>query len=326
MPRIIAATLTLCLALLFSACGDDDAASVTGASSSKPATTFPLTIDSCGKKVEISKRPAKVLAVGAAPVNLIAAAGAADRVVGVAGNQLPDASVSGVDAPVLTRDEPSTEEIIGSGADLVISYGLFGANVKNLKQSGINSLVTQGNCDHGDSASVKHRITYETIYDDIETYGKLFGTEERAAASIVKLKQRVGATKAEIQDGSSMTAASLYFFGDKLSSNGGRRGIIHVNMEIVGLKNVFADVEKVFFKPTVEDLIDRNPDVIMLTYGYRPGQTFSKLKKQLLALPGIRDTKAVKNDRIVGYPAPQAEADPLAVDGIETIAKGVGRL
>lgn len=322
MNRMIVPLAALSLALLFTACGEDQADD-TAASGNGSAASFPLTIDNCGEKVSISKQPEKAMAVGAAAVNLLAAAGAGDRVVALAGEQIPEPSVSGVDAPVLTREEPSTEAIIGSDAEIVISYGLFGARPENLEENGITSLITRGNCDHDEGGGISENITYETIYDGIETYGKLFGTQDRAAASIAKLRERVVAVTAKAKGGPPMTAAALYFYGGELSSNAGRESIIHVNMEAAGLENVYADVDKVFLKPSVEGLLTRDPEVIILTYGYR-GDSFAEAKKELLAVPGIRDTQAVKNDRVIGLPAEQAEADPLAVEGIETIAKALG--
>jgi iron complex transport system substrate-binding protein len=328
MHRLIAALVALSLALLFTACGGDETASTAAPDDKPAATTFPLTVDSCGEAITVSEQPEEVLAVGAAPVNLLAAAGAGDRVIGLAGEQIPEPSVSGVDAPVLTREEPSTEAIIGTGADIVISYGLFGANPENLEQSGIASIINRGNCDHGEAGGISENITYETIYDDIETYGKLFGTQDQAAASIAKLKERVatvtGEAKAKTEGGPPMTAAALYFFGGKLSSNAGRESIIHLNMEAAGLENVYADVDKVFLKPSAESLLKRDPEVIVLTYGYSD-DSFAEAKKELLAVPGIRDTQALKNDRVIGLPAQYAEADPLAVESIETIVTALGR-
>lgn len=324
MRKITAALAVLSLAVLVAACGDSG-----GGSTATPSAdaTFPLTVTSCGKPVSIPKRPAKALAVGAAATNLLVAAGAGDRIVSLAGDEIPPSgSFPGVDAPILTRKDPSTEAIIGSGADIVFSYGLFEAKPENLKQAGIASLVESGDCDHGADPNAKGANNdYPTIFRDIETYGRLFGTDDKAAASIAELKQRVAAIKARIKPGPTMTAAGLYFEGKTLSSNAGRPSMLHVNMQIVGLRNVLADVHKLFFDVSVEDLINRDPEVVILTYGYRGDDTFAQVKKQLLAVPGIRDLRAVKNNRIVGYKASESRSDPLAVDGIEALAEALGR-
>lgn len=118
------------------------------------------------------------------------------------------------------------------------------------------------------------------------------------------------------------TAAAGYFFGKTLSTNGGR-SIQQTWMQTLALENVFGDVDKEFIEGNTEELIKRDPEVFVLGYGYDGKETFEQAKRKFLAIPGVSDTKAARDGKILGVPASESEPDPYAVSGLERVAKGV---
>ncbi|HEV7805740.1 MAG TPA: hypothetical protein VGO80_07980 [Solirubrobacteraceae bacterium] len=59
-----------------------------------------------------------------------------------------------------------------------------------------------------------------------------------------------------------------------------------------------------------EELVERDPEVFVLGYGYDGKETFEQAQRKLLAIPGISDTKAARDGRIIGVPAAKSEPDP----------------
>ncbi len=302
------------------------AASVEPASTSAPASAdpspaasleFPLTVENCGEDVTAFQRPERIMVVGNVATNHVIAAGGTDLIVARAGphdGALSEPYASAVaDIPVIDEDDPSPETIIGAGVDTVISYGT--SHAESIREAGISSLVVS-------SACAGRSGTFEEIYDEVEWYGRLFDTQDVANAAVADMQQRVDAI--DVQEAAGQTAASAYFFGEILSTDG-NQAISDAMMEALGLTNVFADVDASFIEENLEELVDRDPEVLILIYGYN-GETFEEALQQMLAAPGVADTRAALDARIVGLNSSQGQNDPAAIDGLEGLARQIGKL
>ncbi len=250
----------------------------------------------------------------------IPAAGGADRIVATFDNTKDPGSPASkaVANPELASDEdPSTESVIALRPDLVVSYGLFDVNLASLQQAGAASLIVSGLCgQHGGGQGDGAQFT--DIYHDIESYGRLFGTQPQAKAAVEQLTQRVAAVK---KDAGAKTAAHGYFYGTTFSTSG-NQSMVQSQLDALGLKNVFSDVAKDFIEGNTEELIKRDAQVMILTYSL-PDETFEQAKAKLLALPGAQDMQAVRNNQVIGLPYTQTQATVSTVTGLETIAKGL---
>lgn len=318
-------------ALTAAACGgsdDGDSAAENGAATTAAgaateggggATTYPFTFENCGRSITLAKAPEKILTLGTSAVTMLHVAGATDKVVaraGEFGTPTPgEAGEAVADVPVLAEDDPGTEAVVGSGADTVIGYGLFNTTEEDLANSGVTSITLSSACGSDDGENGE---TFEAMYRDIELYGKLFGSSDEATAAIADLRQRIDAVPSASEDGKPLSAANVYFWGDTPSSRGGHSITTEV-FNAIGLTNVFEDVEESFIENNMEDLVKRNPDVLVINYLVQ-GESFEDSKSRLLALPGVAAMDAVKNDRIVGVPAYEMQPDPNVIDGLERIA------
>jgi len=128
---------------------------VAGCGTPAPATTpaadgFPMTISSCGREVTFTAPPQRVVTVGSIAAPLIAAAGAADRIVtrtfeaaafpGEYGDRLKGIEIT---APTA---ELAREEIISRAPDLVVSVEGLSVTPDDLAQVNIPLIVTRGYC------------------------------------------------------------------------------------------------------------------------------------------------------------------------------------
>lgn len=272
--------------------------------------------------MRIERRPERVLTIGSEAVSALYAAGAADRITARAGElgaPVPGAAGDAVaTVEVLCDANPSTEAIVAAGVDLVIGYGLFATTATQLETAGIASLVLN-NCCHL-AGKPQGPASFDAIYADVDKFGRLFGTSDHAARSIADLKRRVQAVTQRVDGARQRTAASAYFFGQTPSTHGNRE-IVTAMMAALGLRNVFGDVDRDFIEANTDQLIARDPDVLLLSYGFgERGETLADVKRKFLRLPGTHDMTAVRSGRIIGVCAAHKSPSPAAVDGLERLA------
>lgn len=305
-------------ALVLAGCGDDEKATGKAAA---PATQFPLTFDNCGRDVTLKTAPERVLTIGTPAVDALYHAGASRTVAARAGEyKVPATGPAGAavrDKPIIADEQPTLESVIGAKVDMVIGYGLGKTTAADLDRVGIAHYVLTGYCGSTEAATGSGDGAQLTDVEADQSFlGRVFSSDE-GSASAADLKARIAAVRSATGD--RKTAAPVYFLGDAAYTYG-RKATVHDQMKLLGLRNVFAGVDqsKEF---NVESLIDADPDVIVLIYGYEAGDTFAKAKRKLLDRPGVGNMKAVKGDAIVGLTGPQAEASPIAVDGLERMAQ-----
>ncbi len=327
--RRIFAVVAVGGALFLSACGGD--AGSTGASTTGD---FPMTVENCGRSVTIEEEPSRIVTSNTAPVHYVAAVGGLDKIVAVAG--LPgdpvfdEATAAKIDnVPVLGGSEGtlSTEAILGTNADLVIgTQNNGGLTFEQLQTVGIPLLVTTGYCSvGGDTDGTNGREDFADIQNDILLYGGLFGTEDQAKQSVANIQSRLAEVKNNLKPATTEpTAAALFLSGDTLAAYG-NQSMSHTQFGLLGLRNMFAEVDNRYFEPTLEEIVNSDPDFIeVLTYP-EPGQPAPTLE-DLKAFPGMTNVTAIKNGDVVFLPFAYSEDSPVAVEGLQRLADGFGLL
>ncbi|MGL5817023.1 MAG: ABC transporter substrate-binding protein [Phycicoccus sp.] len=329
--RTAAAVLGAAALLTTTACGSDAESAEVG--STAPATgasrtTYPVTIQDCGKEVTFEKAPEKVMTIGSDAISLLDSAGAADRIMARSG-EFDAALPAGLEAPpekakVVDPSDPTTEQIVGSGAEVVIGYGLFKADPAALDAAGIRVLTVTGECGH-DAGTAPTPVTFDTVIGDIERFGTLFDTADTAQETVDALQARVDAVAAKAPD-TTRSAATVYYFSSSspLSAYGGT-GIMQSVMKESGLENAYGKEPKTYVEISLESLLQSDPEVVVIAYGLH-GDTWEQAKARFLAEPGVKDLAAVKADRVVGLPANETSASSSSVAGLERLQQAVAGL
>lgn len=324
--RIAGLLVLLALALLAGACGGSasttaEADAENGSEAASP--TFPMTVENCGEEVVLDEAPEDVLTIGTVAVELLHAAGAADRIVARAGEfgsaPLGEVGEAVADVEILTGGDPGQEAILGTEADLVVGYGLFETTPEDLSTADVDHLTVSGYCgDHG-GGEASELTPLELVSADIRTYGELFGTAETAGEAADAFDDAVAAVE-PVEDGG--TVAGVYWFGPDPSAYG-NGSMADAMFDRLGLDNVFGDVDQQFIELNVEELIAADPDTIVLFHSLVPDADEEETMRRLLALPGAEDLRAVAQDRIVSIEGVHAEPSPSALEGLEQIADGL---
>ncbi len=313
--------------VFLSACGRD--AGSTGASST---SEFPMTIENCGREITIKKPPERVVLIGDNGVTLLAAAGALGKVVGLAAEPpleiYDDATRAATEKiPLIGAGETaggsaqiSLEQVIAEKPDLVIGNTSAESAVKPdaLDGVGIPTIVLPSFCP--DAAKGLHNPGFADVYSQIELFGRLFGNKDKAAAAVTDLRGRVASVETAVQGSSGRTAASLFvFLGSDPPGGYGADSMSNAELRTVGLTNVFGDVAKRYFEPSVEEIIARDPDVLVLLHTEGEPEA---VKSDFLGNPGVDRMKAVRNDDILTMRFEFTDPPtPLSVEGLERIAR-----
>lgn len=304
------------------ACGSSESQVGDGAGA---ASGYPVTVKNCGVDVTFDKAPTRVMIVNSAPLQYLASLGVLDRLTSRAGKFPPDyyspETVQVVDkVPSLTdRLDPSghlkisMETIIEQEPDLVLGLP-EGITRETLADAGIPVLLEPSFCPEG----IKDP-GYQTIYGQMRLYGAVFHRTEQAERAIAGLEKRIEAVRVGPPADKGRTAAVLWpYRGEGTVGAYGSQSMATPQLGTLGVENVFGNVDKRVFETSMEELLGRDPDVIVLLH---TDGTDAETKQALLEIPGARDLRAVRNAAITvqlfNFTEPPT---PLVLDGLERIA------
>lgn len=322
MIRPMLATAALMLATT-TACGAD------AAGEEATADGFPVTIENCGAEVTFDAPPERVVMLKSAAVPYLHALGVMDQVVARAGDYPADyydteTQAELDDIPLLT-DEMDTSGHLQISKEIVIAEepDLVLGEVDNLSRDTLDAvdidlLEEPAMCPEGvDDPG------FDDVYSQLETYGKVFDREEEAIQAVADLRKRV--TELEKQKvGEGRTAAVLYpTVGGGVTYAYGTRSMAHPQLEAAGFEDVFADVDERVFEVSTEDLLERDPDVIILLHNAGDPK---KVEESITRLAGAEDLTAVRNGDVMAQLFNFTEPpSALSVDGLERIIDRFGR-
>lgn len=324
MHRHLAALAATVSLLTLSACGlNASEQSATGGSG-----PYPLTVENCGAEVTLDAAPEQVVLLKSAAVPYLAALGVLDRVTARAGeyprDYYDDTTWAALEEiPALTRKTDtsghtlvSKEVVIDREPDLVLG------EVDNLGRDTLDSVGIPLIEEPAMCADGLDDPGFDAIQDQMELYGRVFDRTDEAAAANAELAQRVAELTAE-PAAQRRTAAVLYpTVGGGVTYAYGTRSMAHPILEAAGLDNVFADTDERVFEVTPEELVGRDPDVLVLLHAAGdPDEVADAVR----ALPGAGGMTAVREGDLMpllfNYVEPPT---PLALDGLERIRARFG--
>ncbi len=322
-PKTTLPAAAAAAAVVLAGCGSGDAGS-----QETPASFSPVTVENCGVEVDFDSPPERVVMLKSAAVPYLHELGVMDRVVARAGQYPADyydeETLAELDDIELLTDRTDTsghlqisrEVVIAQEPDLVLG-AVDNLSRESLDAVGIPLLEEPALCPEGvDDPS------FDDIGEQLRMYGEVFGEQERAEEAAAAMQERVEEIESRAGDGST-TAAVLYpTVGGGTTYAYGSRSMAHPQLESAGLDNVFGDVDERVFEVTLEELLGRDPDVVVLLYG--DGDP-AAVEEALTSLPGADELTAVREDAVMtqlfNFTEPPT---PLSIDGLERIVDRFG--
>lgn len=188
----------------------------------------------------------------------------------------------------------SKEAFIATGADFVSGWDMS----INEQTTGVPDELIKKDITPFLAKSYAPDAKVETVYEDFDLLGKIFGVEDKAKEVVDKMKSdiknvtdKVGKIKEEDRP-----KVMVYDSGeDKAMAVG--CGLANNLIELAGGKNVFGKENKPYINATWESVVAKNPEVIVVT-DYLAGSPVQEKIDFLKKHPALKNVDAVKNNKI----------------------------
>ena len=290
------------------------------------ATHYPLTIQSCNREVTFQQAPKHAVSHDINMTQMMLALGLKPQMAGYSGVSgwkavTPDMQTLLDGLPELAAKYPSVETLLNANVDFFFAGWDYGMRVggdltpQTLQPLGINVYELTESC-----AFVMKRppATLEDTYNDLRNLGKIFDVQDRANALIGAMQAQV----AEIRQGlpAEKPRVFLYDSGEDRAMTSGRLGMPQALIDAAGGRNVLDDVEASWTRVNWENVVERNPQVIVIV-DYSEITADQKIRF-LLNNKALQSVDANKHQRFIVIPYVQATPGIDNVLAVATLAKG----
>lgn len=269
---------------------------------------FPRSVtDSGGHVLTLPRRPARIVSTAPSNTEILFALGAGPRVVGVTTTCSFPPEAAKIDTiGGFTPKSISIERIVGSRPDLVLTTGrLQQPLTESLRQVRLNVL----------SYDAK---TLEDVIGNVRAIGRATDHDDAADKLAKSLERRLARIRQHFgRLAKADRPKALLLLTEEPLMVAGPKTFAGQLVELAGGRNVFPEVAQQFPRVSEEEIIKRNPDVILIWQ--RGG--FAERKARLRQRPGWNQLAAFRNDRILNIDEDVIyRAGPRLFDGLEQLA------
>ena len=321
--RLTALACAAVLAVALAACGSESGSSTAADS----GDGYPVTVENCGAQVVFEKAPTRGVLLNPAAVPYLHELGILDEVVTaragayareyyddetwaelesipMLSDQLDSAGHLQISKEVVLAEQP---EIVFGEADNLTRDTLGAAGIPLIEEPAL--------CPEPPSDP-----SFEDVYEQMRTYGRIFDRSDEAEKAVDDLEAQLADILEKVDPDEDRTAAVLYpTVGGGAPYAYGTSSMAQPQLEAAGFTNVFDDTSERVFEVTLEELVGRNPDVLILLHS--DGDP-ADVKAAITGMNGARALAAVQNDAILtqlfNFTEPPS---PLAIDGLERIVE-----
>ena len=257
------------------------------------------------KEIIVTKSPEKAVTLAQFMTETLLALGLEDKMTGTAllnEEILPEYKKAYEKIPELEMGEGhsiSKESFVATEADFVSGWEQSiteeaTGSLEELEERGVVPFVSSG---------LAPDATIESVYNDFILLGKIFEVSERAEKVVAKMKDEVKNIADKTKDIKDRPRVLIYDSGEGEAFVGGS-GLPNNLIELAGGENIYKDLGQDYATVSFEDIVQKNPEIIVVTEYYSgiTGDEKIKFLKNnriykigLIDLaPGIRNSKAVE--------------------------------
>lgn len=314
MKKISLFLLVLLLTVgALAACGDQKESVKDEAKSTEQKgeeTAFPVTIkDALDNDVTIEEKPEKIVSVIPSNTEIAFALGLEEEIVGVSNfDNFPE--------EVTTKEkigdmELNIEKIISLQPNLVLAHESTADNTKEglqqLRDAGITVLV------------IHDALNFDQVFDTIMMIGKATGETKKAEEVVTGMKDKLADIKAKAAEIKEKKKVFVEVSPAPEVFTTGKNTFMDQMISIINAENIAGDQEG-WVQMDQEAIIDRNPDVIITTYGFYT----ENAAEQVLSRQGWENVNAIKNKQVIDVDSDRVtRSGPRIVEGVEDLAKAV---
>jgi len=283
-------------------------------------------VKSCNRIVTFDAPPERAISNDVNLTEMMLVLGLADRMVGYTGisgwKTLDEEMRMGVKKlPELSKKYPSKEVLIGADADFFFAGWNYGMKVggpvtpETLEPFGIKVYELTESCTH---IMNKNKASIEDMYNDLLNLGRIFEIEDKAKTLVKSYREQVTELSKNTQSKDPLRVF-VYDSGEDTPFTAGLFAMPTALIEAAGGKNIMNNFKKSWGKVTWEEVIDRNPEVIVIVnYG---NVTAEQKKEFMMTNPAFAQIDAVKNNRFVTLEYVEATPGPRNIKAIKKLVK-----
>lgn len=269
------------------------------------AEFVPVTIENCGRSTTYASVPERAVTLNQHATEIMLALGLADKIVGTAyidDEILPEYTSAYSGIPVIAEQYPSKEVFLNTEADF--AYGGFrsaftaeGVGTRDeLEALSINSYLTKIFCvqDREDAPPIQE------VYDDILNIGRIFGVQSKATSLVDTMKSDIASITSALEGVDDKSRVFVYDSGDDAPFTASCCGTAQLVVELAGGENIFGDVPGGWATVSWEEVIDKDPQVIILIDA--DWSTADEKQEFLLGNAALSSISAVQEKSFVRIP------------------------
>ena len=275
------------------------------------SVSYPLTIkDSLGREVTLTAQPSRIVSLAPSNTEILFAVGAGDALVGVTKYcNYPEAAKSIDQIGGFSAKTISLETIVALKPDVVFSG--------DESQQIVIDALAQANIP---VIAIKAE-NFEAVYQNINLIGQATNHPTEAAQVVAKMQARIDAVTAKTNTLAAADRLSVFYeVYDEPLMTAGPQTFIGQMVELAGATNIFADVSEEYPEISAEEVVNRQPAVII-----GPESHGDKLTIDLIAQrPGWSQIKAVKDGKIVVLNGDMlSRPGPRLADALEALSQAL---
>lgn len=162
-------------------------------------------------------------------------------------------------------------------------------------------------------------LTLDEVFDMMEKIGEATGTLNRAKILTAQYRNEIEEIRAIT---SKLPRVAVYFEINHMGPYGlGSGSPMDQMIEIAGGRNIFEDIKGEAFRVDLQEVIERNPDIILTPLWPDAGREEVTTVYEIQNRPGFNTIKAVLNDRVYHYDSSLLKRPgPRSVQAIKKLA------
>jgi iron complex transport system substrate-binding protein len=277
---------------------------------SPAVASFPITVvDDAGRKVTFDRAPERIVSLTPGHTETLYALGVGDKLVAADLYSTFPAEAK-AKAKLNTYPNPNVEELVSLKPDLILCLVEGDEFLKTMDSRHIPTLKLFPN-------------TVDGTYRDIALVGQVTGTASKASAIVDAMKENQASIVARTKDAPRPRILYELDASDPtkpwVAGTGGFYGAL---VPLAGGKNVFDDVTLPATQVSAEQVIARDPEIIVLLDATSPFN--AQTPAMVIARPGWSKITAVRTKKIVPVdPDAMTRPGPRLIDGLGQLAKAI---
>ncbi len=269
------------------------------------ASTYPVTVTSCGVPVTYTKAPTRAVSNDINTTEDMLALGLESHMVGdfgvegdgPEGKPIPTQYLAGFHkVRDVSSDYFTLEKLVGLHPDFLFAGWNYGLQVgtrltpTGLAKFGIKTLALTESCAHVQAS--KQTVSIDDTYQDLTNLGKIFGVEKRANQVIAQMKAQVASVQAKV---AGLTPVTVFDYDSGTSAPFTGPGLAMPNalISLGGGTNIFASLKQSWTSVSWEQVVAADPQCIIINDYGTP--TAAAKEKFLETSPITENLTAVKN-------------------------------